>query len=62
MEGRYGQISRILAVPANPETPYQLTIRRNLRKVSAAWRGLTEAQRAAWVAAAQNARSHSRLG
>jgi hypothetical protein len=62
MEGRYGQVSRILAVPANPETPYQLTIRRNLRKVSAAWRGLTEAQRAAWVAAAQNARSHSRLG
>jgi hypothetical protein len=62
MEGRYGQVSRILAVPANPETPYQLTIRRNLRKVSAAWRALTEAQRAAWVAAAVNAQSHSRLG
>src|SRR5271169_4969178 len=61
MQGRYGQVSRILAIPANPETPYQLTIRRNLRKVSAAWRGLTEAQRAAWVTAAQNARSHSRL-
>jgi hypothetical protein len=62
MQGRYGQVSRILAVPANPETPYQLTIRRNLRKVSAAWRALTEAQRAAWITAAQNARSHSRLG
>ena len=62
MEGRYGQVSRILAVPANPETPSQLTIRRNLRKVSAAWRALTEAQRTAWVVAAQNARSHSRLG
>jgi hypothetical protein len=62
MEGRYGQVSRVLAVPANPETPYQLTIRRNLRKVSAAWRALSESQRAAWVAAAPNARSQSRLG
>ena len=41
MEGQYGQVSRTLAIPANPRTPAQMTIRRNLSKVSARWRALT---------------------
>ena len=62
MEGRYGQVSRILATPANPETPAQMTIRRILRKVSARWRALQQTQRTAWIGAAQNVKTHSRLG
>jgi hypothetical protein len=62
MEGRYGQVSRILATPANPETPAQVNIRRILKKVSARWRALQETQRAAWIAAAQNYKTHARLG
>ena len=62
MEGRYGQVSRILATPANPETPAQVNIRRILKKVSARWRALEQTQRAAWITAAQNFRTHARLG
>ena len=62
LEGRNGQVSRILAVPANPETPSQMTIRRILTKVSARWRALQETQRAAWITAAQNVKSRTRLG
>jgi len=62
MAGRYGQVSRILATPANPETPAQVNIRRILRKVSTRWRALEQTQRAAWIAAAQNVKTHARLG
>ncbi len=62
MNGRYGQVSRILTTPANPETPAQLKIRRILQKVSARWRALQEAQRAAWMTAAQNVKAQARLG
>jgi hypothetical protein len=62
MEGQYGQASHILATPANPETPAQMTIRRILKRVSARWRALQETQRAAWITAAQNYRTHARLG
>jgi hypothetical protein len=62
MPGRYGQVSRVLSSPANPETPAQLIVRRTLKRVSAAWRALTEMQRAAWTAAAQNVKARSRLG
>jgi len=60
--GQFGQISRALAIPSNPRTSSQMSIRANLSKVSAAWRGLQETQRAAWVAAAKEAKSSSRLG
>jgi len=62
MGGRYGQVSRVLTSPSNPETPAQMTIRRILRKVSARWRALQQSQRAAWIAAAQNFKSRSRVG
>jgi hypothetical protein len=62
MKGRYGQVSRILATPSNPETPSQVKIRRILKSVSVRWRALQQTQRAAWIAAAQNVKTHSRLG
>jgi hypothetical protein len=61
MGGRYGQVSRSVAVAENPATASQLTIRRILRKVSAQWRALTETQRAAWIAAAQQTKTRTRL-
>jgi hypothetical protein len=39
-----------------------MSVRANLSKVAAAWRALTEAQRVAWVAAAKEAKSNTRLG
>jgi hypothetical protein len=60
--GQFGQISRALAIPSNPRTPAQMGVRKVLTKVSANWRALQEPQRAAWVAAAKEAKSSSRLG
>jgi len=55
-------MSRTLAIPANPRTPAQMGVRNILKRVSASWRALTEVQRAAWMAAAKEAKSSSRLG
>jgi len=60
--GQFGQISRTLAIPANPRTPAQMTVRDNLSRVAARWRTLTEPQRVEWVAAASEVKSNSRLG
>jgi hypothetical protein len=60
--GRYGQISRILVIPANPRTASQTSVRAILSRVATAWRGLQESQRAAWTAAASGVNSVSRLG
>ena len=60
--GQFGQISRTLAIPANPRTDAQMTIRANLSRVAAKWRKLTEPQRAEWMAAATAVKSTSRLG
>jgi hypothetical protein len=60
--GQFGQISRALAIPSNPRTAAQLSVRNILTRVSASWRALQEAQRAAWSAAAKEAKSNSRLG
>jgi hypothetical protein len=60
--GRYGQISRALVIPANPQTPAQMSVRAILTRVSARWRSLQESQRAAWRAAASGVQSASRLG
>ena len=60
--GRYGQISRALVIPANPRTSAQTNVRAILAEQAAAWRGLTEAQRAAWTAAALTQMSKSRCG
>jgi hypothetical protein len=60
--GQFGQISRALAIPSNPRSPSQMTTRGILSKVSARWRALQEIQRTAWMAAAKEAKSSSRLG
>ena len=60
--GRYGQISRAFVIPANPQTPPQMSVRAILTRVSARWRTLQESQRAAWRAAASGVQSASRLG
>jgi len=60
--GRYGQISRALVIPSNPRTAPQMSVRAILTRVSARWRSLQEAQRAAWTAAASGVSSVSRLG
>jgi len=60
--GQFGQISRALAIPSNPRSPSQMTTRGILTKVAARWRALQEVQRAAWMAAAKEAKSNSRLG
>jgi hypothetical protein len=60
--GQWGQMSRTLAIPANPRTRSQMTVRNNLSKIAAGWRALQEVQRAAWVAAAKQAKSTTRLG
>ena len=60
--GQFGQISRALAIPSNPRSKAQMTVRDILTKVSARWRALLESQRAAWIAAAKETKSSSRLG
>ena len=60
--GRYGQISRAVAIPANPRTDAQMDVRRTLGNVTARWRTLTEPQRNAWRVAAQLKNTVPRLG
>jgi len=60
--GAFGQVSRALAIPSNPRTPSQMSVRATLSRVAARWRALQEAQRVAWVAAAKEAKSNTRLG
>ena len=60
--GQFGQISRTLAIPANPRTAAQMTVRDNLSRVAAKWRALTEPQRVEWMEAATAVKSTSRLG
>jgi hypothetical protein len=58
----FGQVSRTLAIPANPRTASQMGVRAILGRVAASWRALQEVQRAAWIAAAKETKSNSRLG
>lgn len=60
--GRNGQVVRIRAIPANPQTAEQVDVRALLSTEAKAWRALTEVQRASWKAAAMNFNSKSRLG
>jgi len=46
--GRYGQVSRILAIPTNPRSAAQLAARQALSNQAKKWRTLTQAQIAAW--------------
>ena len=60
--GRFGQISRALVIPTNPQTPAQMEVRSNLSRVTKAWANLTEAQRLAWHASAKTINAKSRCG
>jgi len=51
---RAGAYFRTKVTPVNPNTSYQAGSRSRLSARSQAWRGLTEAQRAAWNAAVQD--------
>ena len=62
MASPFGQVSRTLAIPSNPRTASQMSVRAILGRVAASWRALQEVQRAAWMAAAKEAKSSSRLG
>lgn len=46
---RYGQYKRTRATPVNPNTTAQGLVRARLSANSAAWRALTDAQRAGWT-------------
>ena len=46
----FGQYTRRRAVPVQPRTPAQLNVRARLAANAAAWRALTDAQRAGWAA------------
>lgn len=45
---RFGQYRRTRATPVNPNSTFQGTVRNRLADNSAAWRALTDAQRAGW--------------
>ena len=62
MGSRYGQISRILAIPSNPRTVFQMDVRKALGKMVARWRALTEDQRTAWRTVAKTKNTVPRLG
>src|ERR1035438_19129 len=62
LKSAFGLVSRTVAIPANPRTPSQMEVRNPLTRVSARWRALEEVQRTAWVVAAKEAKSNSRLG
>lgn len=53
-KNRYGGYVRTKVTPVNPQTLFQQNIRSILSVLSQAWRGLTESQREAWIAAAAN--------
>lgn len=46
---RFGQYRRTRAIPVNPSTPQQLVQRARMSTAAAAWRALTDAQRAGWL-------------
>ena len=46
---RFGQYFRTRAIPVNPSTPTQLVQRARMSTNAAAWRALTDAQRAGWA-------------
>lgn len=46
---RFGQYARTRATPVNPNTSFQATVRARLALNAAAWRALTDVQRAGWT-------------
>lgn len=46
---RFGQYVRGRAIPVNPSSTFQVSVRTRFAVISSAWRGLTSAQRTAWA-------------
>lgn len=59
---RYGQYSRTRATPVNPATSQQGIVRARFGNNSAAWRALTDVQRAGWEALASQIQRTDPLG
>jgi hypothetical protein len=59
---RNGQYKRTRAVPVNPRTSYQGAVRARLGANSAAWRALTDAQRAGWSDLGRSIQRTDKLG
>jgi hypothetical protein len=59
---RNGQTVRIRAIPTNPQTTAQVEARDNLTACALAYDALTEVQQNAWIAAAAEVQSRTRLG
>lgn len=59
---RFGQYQRSRATPVNPNSPAQQSARNRLTQFSIGWRGLTDAQRAAWASYALNHPFNDALG
>ena len=62
LQGRYGQVRRALVIPTNPRTSAQMGVRDIFSRVAKGWRALTQVQRNAWIAAAAQQQTKSRLG
>lgn len=59
---RYGEISYLLVIPANPRTEAQMTVRGNFGTTSKRWRILSEKQRRLWERFGCKHKSRKRLG
>lgn len=62
MPGRYGQVRRAWVIPSNPNTTAQMAVRARLTTAIAGYEALTQAQQNAWINAAKNMSTRSRLG
>jgi hypothetical protein len=59
---RFGQYRRTRAIPVNPNSSFQGTVRSRLSSNSAAWRALTDVQRAGWDSLAEEMTRTDSLG
>jgi hypothetical protein len=59
---RFGQYFRTRAIPVNPSTPQQLVQRARMSTNAAAWRALTDTQRAGWESLGANITRTDSLG
>jgi hypothetical protein len=59
---RYGQYVRVRATPVNPKSSYQGIVRARLSVNAAAWRALTDLQRAGWASLAGQMSRSDALG
>jgi len=59
---RFGAYARNRAIPVNPDSVLQRDVRSQLAALSKSWQDLSDNQRSAWTAAAQNFPKINRLG